>query len=206
MKHHDSLTLRQEGNNGNFFVRRRTSFIEFYQDARLNNALGAYRMRRRPSSSSTQLEISLDFNVDQDSVDSIVVRAILDPSPVRGDINVDEFPPPEEEHLCTANVCPRTPRRHRHHNRRRNSPCSHCTVPINPHKFENIVLAPSHQEPQNQVFFVVIDAVVIIISGAIVSNNNYIVIVVSYLLLLFFSFLAVFLDSFSKNNLFWQQS
>jgi hypothetical protein len=82
----------------------------------------------------------------------------------------------------------------------------HRTVPINPREFENIVLAPAHQEPQNQVFFAVNGAAVVIVSGAVVSNNNNIVIIVFYLLLLFFSFLAVFTDSFSKNILFWQNS
>jgi hypothetical protein len=125
---------------------------------------------------------------------------------VCGNINVDKFPPPPEEHLRTAHVRQRTPRRHRYRYHRRNSPGTHRTVPINPREFENIILAPAHQEPQHQVFFAAIGAVVIIISGAVVSNNNNIVIIVFYLLLLFFSFLAVFLDIFSKNNLFWQNS
>jgi hypothetical protein len=164
-------------------------------------------MGRRSSLSSTQIEISSDFNVNQDLIVPIVARAISDPSPVCDDIN-NEFPRPPEEHLRSANVRPRTPRRHQHHNRRRNSPGTHHrTVPINPREFENIVLAPpAHQEPQNQEFFTVIGAVIIIVLGAIVSNNNNVVIIVFYLLLLFFSFLAVFTDSFSKNNLLWRNS
>jgi hypothetical protein len=43
-KHRDSLTLRQEGNDGDYIARRRTSFFEFYRDSRINNALEVYRM------------------------------------------------------------------------------------------------------------------------------------------------------------------
>jgi hypothetical protein len=167
-------------------------------------------MGRRPSSSSTQIDLGLDFNVDQDSVVPIVARAISDPLPVheevRGDINVDEFPPPPEDHHRTTFVCPRTPRRHRSRHRRGRSPGTYRTAPINPREFENILLAPALQERQHQVFFAVIGAVVIIVSGAVVSNNNNIVIIVFYLLLLFSTFLAVFLDIFSKNSLFWRNS
>jgi hypothetical protein len=205
LKHRDSLTLYEEGNNGHFFARRRRSFFESYQDSRLNNALVAYRMARRPLSGLTQIETSSDFNVDHDSVVPIVARAISDPSPVRDDTN-DKFPPPPEEHLQSTRVRPRTPRRHRHHHRRRNLPGTHCTVPFNPREFENTVLAPPARQDQNQAFFAVIGAVIIIVFGAVVSNNNNIVIIVFYLLLLFFSFLAVFTDSFSKNILFWQNS
>jgi hypothetical protein len=163
-------------------------------------------MARQPLLGSTQIEVSSDFNVDQDSVVPIVAQAILDPSPVRDDNN-DEFPPPPEEHLRSANVRSRTPCQHRHHNRLRYSPGTHGTVHINPREFKNTVLAPpAHQEPQNQVFFALIGVVGVIVSGAVVSNNNNIVIIVFYLLLLFFSFLAVFTDSFSKNILFWQNS
>jgi hypothetical protein len=93
LKHHDSLTLHKEGNNGDFFARRRTSVFESYQDSRLNNALVAYRMARQTSSASMQIKTTLDFNVDQDSIVPIVARAISDPSPVRDDTN-DKFPPP----------------------------------------------------------------------------------------------------------------
>jgi hypothetical protein len=30
LKHRDSLTLHQEGNDGDFFARRRTFFVKFY--------------------------------------------------------------------------------------------------------------------------------------------------------------------------------
>ena len=191
------------------FAKRETtaiSFFEYYQDSRLNKALGAYRMARRPSLGSTQIETSSDFNVDQESIVPIVARAISDPSPVRDDTN-DKFLPPPEEHLWSADVCPWTPRRHRHQHRWWYSPGTHRTVPLNPREFENIVLVPpAHQEPQNQVFFAVIGAIVIIVWGAVVSKNNNIVIIIFYLLYLFFSFLAVFTDSFSKNNLFSRNS
>jgi hypothetical protein len=153
---------------------------------------------RRPSTESSQIDVSSDFNVDQESVVPIVVQAILES--VRSNTNV-EFPPTPEEHLQTTQVCPRTPRRNRH---RRNSPGTHHTVRFNPREFKNVVLAPPARQDQNQAIFAVIGAVLIVVSGSIVSNNNNIVIIFFYLLLLFLSFLAVFTDSFIKNNLFWR--
>jgi hypothetical protein len=120
-KHHDSLTLRQEGNDGDYIARHRTSIFEYYRDSRINNALEAYRMRQRPSSSSsTQIDLGFDFKVDQDSIVPIVARAISDPTPVHEkvcDALLVKFPPPPEKNLCMAFVPPRTPRRHcsQHH-------------------------------------------------------------------------------------------
>jgi hypothetical protein len=198
LKHRDSLSLYQEGINGEFYARRRSSFFESYQDPRFNDALEAYRMRRS-STESSQIDVSSNFNVDQESVAPIVARAISES--VRSNQDV-EFPPPPEKHLQTTQVCPRThPRWNRH---RRNLPGTHRNVRFHPSEFENAVLAPPARQEQNQAFFAVIGAVLIVVSGSVVSNNNNIVIVFFYLLLLFLSFLAVFTDSFMKNNVFWR--
>ena len=154
---------------------------------------------RRSLTESSQIDVSSNFNVDQESVAPIVARAISES--VRSNQDV-KFPPPPEEHLQTTRVRPRTPpRRNRH---RRNSPGTHRTVRFHPREFENAVLAPPARQEQNQAFFAVIGAVLIVVSGSVISNNNNIVIVFFYLLLLFLSFLAVFTDSFIKNNVFWR--
>ena len=162
---------------------------------------------RRPSTESSQIDVDSDFNIDQESVVApIVARAISES--VRSTNPIVEFPPPPEEHLRTTEVRPktpprqnrpRTPRRHR-----RNSPGTHRTVRFHPREFENAVLAPPARQEQNQAFFALIGAVLIVVSGSVVSNNNNIVIIFFYLILLFLSFLAIFTDSFIKNNLFWR--
>ncbi len=150
-KHCDSLTLRQEGNDGDYITRRRTSIFEYYWDSRINNALEAYQMGRRPSSSSsTQIDLGFDFKVDQDSIVPIVAQAISDPTPVHEEVCdalLVEFPPPPEENLRMAFVCPRTPRWHCSQHHWRSLPGTLRTVPINPREIENLVLAPAHQEP-----------------------------------------------------------